>query len=37
VAHAYHNSVNDCVVVTFCDKGIKEDPRDITKMIKAAE
>jgi hypothetical protein len=37
VSHAFHNSVEDCVVVTFSDKGVKEDPKDITKMIKAAE
>jgi hypothetical protein len=37
VAHAHHNSVDDCVVVTFSDQGVKEDPREISKMIKAQE
>ena len=37
IAHAHHNSVDDCVVVTFSDKGLVEDPKEITKFIKASE
>ena len=37
IAHAHHNSVDDCVVVTFSDKGLMEDPKEITKFIKASE
>lgn len=37
IAHAHHNSVDDCVVVTFSDKALVEDPKEITKFIKASE
>jgi len=37
IAHSYHNSVDDCVVVTFSDHNVKEDPKEITKMMKAQE
>lgn len=37
IAHAHHNSVDDCVVVTFSDKALVDDPKEITKFIKATE
>lgn len=37
IAYAHHNSVDDCVVITFSDKALVEDPKEITKFIKAAE